>query len=456
MGRVMAWFQQQTRVAEAETLDWRWVVGSLVVLVAATYFTTNLIFSRSWLAERIESSVADVPDDAVSGKLQELALLDAEAIPSLTRLLGDRRNSVVLEARNQIDELLLKWRDESVAIASPKIQLLAEQLAENISEYSASSQMYAARLSTELLLWPVDRKVIDSGELVVSCEKIWRVSSATRTSNRRAEVQVSAVESIARPNSLSSSDAGYIATDIVVADLPGGTLAISPEEIPSRIDPPVSQSIQPRLLIRPTPRSGAGAQDNESENDSNSTSVPGFPTENTPLQGEMNSEESNERSLNEASSDAVTLGPPRELPSGKPIVDQNVMSGPVVADSAAFDFTSLSHIQLFGRLSHSDQTLVAAMLTELERRGFSAAQIEIGRLVASQNVDDRMKAISELARGNGVDPIPFLQYLQKDANREVRIAALRMLAVSDSPDVAYKAQERLAREVGPTASSQLR
>ena len=83
---------------------------------------------------------------------------------------------------------------------------------------------------------------------------------------------------------------------------------------------------------------------------------------------------------------------------------------------------------------------------ELIGRGFNAAQIDLARRLFDPNPDVRKKLVQDLPGLEGVDTVPWLLELCRDAEAEVRLAAITILATSSDPAVLDEVQQIAGRD----------
>lgn len=99
----------------------------------------------------------------------------------------------------------------------------------------------------------------------------------------------------------------------------------------------------------------------------------------------------------------------------------------------------LDLIELFNQL-HAGQPLAIAARAELDARGFSPRQIEVGEHLVSPDAAERLQCIEWLPGIRGVDARFWLLRLSHDPNGEVRRAAVGLLATDRDPEVVRRLQ----------------
>lgn len=72
---------------------------------------------------------------------------------------------------------------------------------------------------------------------------------------------------------------------------------------------------------------------------------------------------------------------------------------------------------------------------ELRRRGFTPQEIELGRHLCSPDAEERQYFASRLPTLGGIDARPWLLYLSRDEDDEVRLTVAAILATSGDPEL---------------------
>ncbi|WP_372718663.1 HEAT repeat domain-containing protein [Novipirellula sp.] len=94
--------------------------------------------------------------------------------------------------------------------------------------------------------------------------------------------------------------------------------------------------------------------------------------------------------------------------------------------------------------------------SELIRRGFSQAQLQIATHVVSADVGSRLELVDTISRSNIDDPRPWLTMLLNDDNREVRLRTISVIATMKDAAMNQKLRSRLADERDPIVTSKIR
>ena len=103
-------------------------------------------------------------------------------------------------------------------------------------------------------------------------------------------------------------------------------------------------------------------------------------------------------------------------------------------------------VGLIKDLNSEDDARAEAAEAELIGRGFTEAQIELARKLYDPDAAVRKKLVRELPGLQGVDTVPWLLELCRDAQSEVRLAAIALLATSSDPAVLDEVERIAGRD----------
>lgn len=107
----------------------------------------------------------------------------------------------------------------------------------------------------------------------------------------------------------------------------------------------------------------------------------------------------------------------------------------------AEDITSRATLALFSDLNDADPQTAKAASTELARRGCSARLREVGKHLTSTNAAERRVWVESLPGLAGIDAKPWLLLLSRDEDADVRLAAIKLMATSQDPDMKHRVIE---------------
>jgi hypothetical protein len=145
------------------------------------------------------------------------------------------------------------------------------------------------------------------------------------------------------------------------------------------------------------------------------------------------------------------------LQSGRNVAlnEQSAGSGrvrPASHDAAGIDgrlkalLAAEDAVELIRELNAEDDTRAEAAEAELIRRGFTDMQLDLARKLFDPNPEVRKRLVQELPDLQGVDAVPWLMELCRDAETEVRLAAITFLATSSDPAVLDEVERIAGRD----------
>ena len=93
---------------------------------------------------------------------------------------------------------------------------------------------------------------------------------------------------------------------------------------------------------------------------------------------------------------------------------------------------------------------------ELRNRGMTELEITLSKSLASADARTRIGLVDVLARSPDIDPRFWLGMLLRDPDRQVKLAAISVLATMDDPKVRQLLQLRMAEDTDPIVVAKLR
>lgn len=119
-------------------------------------------------------------------------------------------------------------------------------------------------------------------------------------------------------------------------------------------------------------------------------------------------------------------------------------------------FETLDITSVITWLGENDIEMRRLAEQELRKRGMSEREITLSKSLASADVQTRIGLVDILARSQDIDPRFWLGMLLSDPNREVKLAAISVLATMDDPKVRQLLQLRMAEDSDPIVVAKLR
>ncbi len=334
---------------------------------------------RQITARRLQLRLQQTPDAQVPELLARIAELDDAGLPRITAALGDDRPAIALAASDLLDRRLDRWTMLSVDESTPHLDQLAKSLAALAPSLGPNGRARAARIAERILLWPVDRNLINGAELVANCQQVLdsnRSSIATGRLEHDPALGLADEGNVQRPRPI---DTGPI-------QLP-----------PAAMNSPIELAEVP-VLDAPQPRFVPGGLNS----DAVKTATGGAVGEAAkPFDAAIGATRVNVKPANE-----VTR---RDLDAIAHLPDAEVMR----------------------LLHHQSQKLAVAAIDELKRRGFQARHLRLARRLTDSSPEVRHELVSDLLHAPDVDARPWLAQLTRDPDAKVREAAEQAMPQSE-------------------------
>ncbi|MBN2022923.1 MAG: HEAT repeat domain-containing protein [Pirellulales bacterium] len=420
---------------------WWAALAVATVLLGVTFGLREA--GRGWLAREWQREMAQADDPRAVELVGRVAGLGPPGLPVLVEMLGSPRERVARAARGALFAQLEDWKSLDARSASPRLAALARSLADHVDRFGPTARLDAAELATRILRCPMDPATVDRRRVIDACETVLRRSRADRRALAAVDQEQSpeivlpedsvAGEPASRdappPRGFGPADSPDLETGRL-AQLPGGGLLPAPlaEERPDASlavrghpeEPPPGE--EPQRLNRPS-----GAQRLRP-----STGAP--------------------RLLGGAAGGARPLegSPPASAPAEDSPLPPSTAGGahprtsldesPTVVSPLAKSET----LDLLRGLWHEDPASADQARAELTRRGFGQVELAVGRQLFDPDPEVRKRLARTLPGLRSVKPEPWLLWLARDADGDVRAVAVGLLATSNDPALLAEV-ERLAR-----------
>jgi hypothetical protein len=368
----------------------------------------------SYLLKSWESELSTLPDQDVEVRLEQIAALGERSLPTLVAALHSERQVVAATAasvlRRTLAELELRSTDESSRIVAG----LAQELAARSNRPGPHSAPASTQFATRLLLWPINRKLIDGERLVADCEVIIR--SAKRTT--RGPVAVPTDEDVHAQDGLASTRNGVGPAEILTP-IAGGGLPMQLMDAPplppqnARILPqaPAATSTAPLHFI---PVQAPRALD----------TLPGYAADEVAKQ--------------------PTSQPPAVDSRESLELRRDTVSVPIGA-TVRPDLRAMADLDLMQKLADDNESLAREAVDELYRRGFQTKHFRLAELLVDPDPNVRLALVRRLPQMPGIDSRPWLLWLSRDQEPAVRKAAVAVIATSSDSALQRRVRE-LERE----------
>jgi hypothetical protein len=140
------------------------------------------------------------------------------------------------------------------------------------------------------------------------------------------------------------------------------------------------------------------------------------------------------------------------VPPAGPTLGGTTLGGTTFADTtpdSGIDFAgdeSHSLLCRWGTVEAADAVRIEA---ELLRRGYTRADLELGRFLATADADTRVQLVGALPRMRGIDAGRWLTWLAQDDDVDVRRKALTLLATTADDRLIAKVLARAGQDADP-------
>jgi len=397
------------------------VAGLLVGLMASLWNRSAGFLAHTW-----QNEVEQAPDDRVDEVLQRLCALGETAIPALAEALNSDRPTVGRAAEHALWAEIARWESLGNPERLGRGALLADALADRWEHYGPRARRHAAAMLLHLLSRPLPMGAERRDALLAACARVLRagdaLSAAMAGRADGADVAAGAVGAIPAVDGADGSAGwrshGSLSSDHAPASLelpklPGGGIPL--EMALDGYASGGSMSASGRVDSEGTLGRPLAATD------------PADPLPN-PLRWPAPGP------LPLTGSGDVAGGPPSasneamRLSAVGALAGQSDAKGPEATPDEGEDLRALAR-----RLHSDDARAAAAARSALLHRGFGEREISLARALADPDPDAR----KDLARGlpdiPGVDAAAWLWELSHDAEAQVRLEAITLLATTNDP-----------------------
>ncbi|HEX7450385.1 MAG TPA: HEAT repeat domain-containing protein [Pirellulales bacterium] len=375
---------------------WRLVVGLCATCLASAISLGVLLpYRQALLARYWETELARAPDDRVGEALVKLANLGDPGIDAVSRALGSPRAIVSQRAYEVLTDKIDACARLTPLEAHDRLTTLAAAVAAG-AEQAPAARGAAARLAVRMLLWPGEG-TLDRSRLVADCERVLQAGGAQKTARPKpaAAARASDRRTKKAPHLVPAPHRHDLET---LANRPDTSLAIA--------------DLVPPALQR------AAAADQAEPGRFDDTDTAALTDQRADTKGNLGEQST--------------------------VSDQSLVSPAAHERGETSRLKALDAFALFAQLHESDATAANAAV-ELQARGFSIRQIEVGMHLCSPDAHERRLWTEYLPGIRGVSAKAWLLHLSRDESVGVRRAAMNLLATSGDPEMLRRVGE-LAHE----------
>lgn len=396
-------------------------------------------------------------DDQVDALVARICALGEPGLPALVRALGSKREAVARSARRAITHEMDRWESLGATEISPKLAILAAELAEHSPKFGPAARLDAARLATRILTCPVDRDAIDNAGLLADCQAVLRATTVPR---RLAEDQP-VLDRLRYVEPGESRDSGpgprtgpSEACSTVLRSLhpvPMGELPLLPGGgLPIETYPVEDGSPSGPQMVRLLPERPRRFDDRS----------PAKPL--NPLRQPRRFRESEGATALRDSADAPRAATPepdtvRPLSLDRPLgADLQRLNSPETAESEIVDLGAEDEqiVQWMRQLRSEEGGIARRARSRLIERGFSEVQLQLARQLFHPDPAARIQLARTLPGLRSIDARPWLMWLAKDEEANVRLAAITLLATTGDPELLSEVVRLAERDLDPRIQAQ--
>jgi hypothetical protein len=369
-------------------------LGGAAIMLAAWWFPRlrpSSHLAAAWLVQAEQAPNREVPE-----RVARLTLLGDAGLAALVTAMDHSRAEVAAEATSVLNAQMDRWQLLPARQSTPKVARLAKILADAGEVRSASAGEARRDVTMRILLWPIDRQVVDAATLVSNCEAVLRRPKipADRADATREAGSAKPMLSPPLPRV-----ADVTTVPIPAPAFPGGGLPLDVAEIPNL----------PRADMAPAEHSLVDATGG---------------TEATP-------------GPSRAPQTPIATAALSDPPAGNSpfTVAKADLPGPVAPHDPRVELPGLADIRVMERLASNDPRVVQAATAELQRRGFQSPELKLARQLVDPDPEVRLELVDALPQMPGIDARRWLLWLCRDRDPLVRKAAVTVVGTTNDPSI---------------------
>lgn len=366
-----------------------------------------------YLAQYWQRQLDTARDEEIPLRLQQIASLGNAGLPCLVVGLGASREAIARAAKQTLWDELERWKSLDRSEYQPKLQLLAQTLAAQVSGFGPTARCDAAELAVRILR---EFPAVARGNILTACETVLRQTA----SDRRLLADREPGERLGHAPASATTDSPLILAATPAWTRPAdplGPLAVSAGgNLPVELSPGPGDTKGYALV-----REGVGSSTTTAV--AHPESLPAV-AQAAPLVPPAA----------EASHPIAAAAWPR--PESRPAKAE--ANKPVALPNR---LAELDTVSLMRQLQVGN---VREVQTELRQRGFNDVQLELARQLFDSDPQVRRELAQRLPSLQSIDAVPWLLQLCHDEDVEVRSLAVSLIATTGDPKLRAEA-ERLAR-----------
>jgi len=395
----------------------RWVVGGAAVgwMTAAACGVWYEIGDRqrAHVAETLADRALASNGASLHALIAELEQLGAAGVEPLVGLATSQRSDVASAAQRTVGRMLTSWEIAAtergdVAAFAEQASVLAAALDAHGDQFGAEGQRWANQLAQRLMIHSDQFPTAESWEILACCDQVLSrpllpmpKPPATATIDPPAAKPITTAARPTAPPALAKPEPKPAPAPRIVSARPLADLSFVEPQVTiataRRLPEPTTNALRPPLRL-------------SEEGDPQAASAP-------------------------------LAGPVIDVPS------------PQDARLNARAMRELSDRALATRAEAGTSAEAAAARQTLRERGFSEGVLELTCQLESMPPQERRDALERAAQLPPTDARKVLRWFVADADAEVRLQALTILATTGDPQLAELARERAVEDADPRVAA---
>lgn len=395
----------------------RWIVGLAAIgwlsLVACGVWYEIGSRRQASFASELAARALTLKGRPLRAALVELEHLDVAGVQPLVGLATSQRPDVATAAQETVSRLLITWEAAAtehgdVREFAAQSQTLAAALEEHAHRFGPAAQRWANQLAQRLVQHSDHFPIAESWEILASCDHVLSLPLLPQPARR--------------PSSTAIASAAE-AAPIVAAPKPKPIVVEQPKpQLPAPVAPTavVGRPLAEVTIVTP-PLVGANAS--HRAGDGNALRPPlRYPEDE----------------------------PPAVAPASGRVID---VPSPQEVRLQARAMRGLSSRALAVRVDDAGAAEAAAARKALRGRGFSDDVLELTRHLESLPPVERRDALQRASQLPPADARKVLRWFVADADADVRLQALTILATTGDPKLGELARERAVEDSDPRVAA---
>jgi len=381
----------------------------LVIVLPLTAMLLGAAFGLAryyapWMTARWQAQFRATPDPSAEALLGRVADVGDVGIAILVEALGSPRPRIALAARRALLEQVEQWKKLPASAGAAKMSMLAEELANRASDFGPAGRHEAAEVAMQILQGPVDSDAVDAARVIACCEKVLRAAHAESGHElSHAEASESKRIHVLTPPSATDGMPGLIGG----GNQDGGKPVANAG---SRAD---QTATKPLVHFEPTKHTQVNLIDQK------------------------------------AGQSSVRPG------TAASAVQQATATENLPVSALPDDLKPVDSFELLQQTCSQDEQAVSPARAELSRRGFTEVHFDLAKRLFSADPAVRKQLVRALPELRSIDAAPWLLKLSSDADADVRLTAISLMATSGDPTLLEQVERIAADDPDPRIRDQV-